>query len=149
MSKVATAHAALATYAQEVLAPNVLINDVAMANNAAIPALNSRKSQSLPSVGTRSESSTARSWPALASSVGGFPFAHDALPAARPVWEPVPNASLIERPRALDHRSFDVHLDLEVLEAALSGALRAWAGGRMNAIRSSFPCYGSSLKVRV
>src|SRR5215213_9207269 len=67
-----SAQAALVTYAQEVLPANVLTNDVAMANNAAIPALNSRSSQSLPSVGTRSESSTARFWPALAGSVGGF-----------------------------------------------------------------------------
>src|SRR3954454_24959763 len=66
---------------REVLAANVLTKDVAMANNAAIPTLNSRNSQPLPSVGTRSESSTARFWPALAGSVGGFALLINALRA--------------------------------------------------------------------
>src|SRR5512132_772994 len=70
--KATTAHTAPARYGQKVLPANVLTKDVPMANNADIPTLKSRNSQSLPSVGTRSESSAARFWLALAGSVAGF-----------------------------------------------------------------------------
>ena len=70
--KATTAHAALATYGQKLSPANLLTKDVPMANNAAIPALKSRNSQSLPWVGTRSESSATRFWLAMAGSVTGF-----------------------------------------------------------------------------